>query len=196
MEQRKETLQDSIKDTSFLYHTRRVAPVTEHEILLEKELAKRSRDIETLQRIHNSVSIELLETNKAISVLAKKYEKVSQEKELAIAEQIESKILPSILTMKDAVKNNSALELEIEIISSQVRALIRALTIGDDSFNQLTPTEMRVAIMIKNGLTSHEIAKNLFISESTVKTHRKNIRNKLNLQNKKLNLATCLSQIM
>lgn len=196
MEYHKSNLQNASKDTSFLYLTKRITPVTEHEILLEKELVKRSRDIETLQRIHNSVSVELLETNKAISLLARKYERVSQDKEVEIAAQIENTILPSILTIKDAAKNNDSLELEIEILVSQVKGLIKSLTSGDDSVNQLTPAEMRVAVMIKHGITSNEIAKNLFISESTVKTHRKNIRNKLNLQNKKLNLASCLDKIL
>ncbi|MGD9733132.1 MAG: helix-turn-helix transcriptional regulator [Desulfamplus sp.] len=196
MEYHKSNLQDASKDTSFLYRTKRITPVTEHEILLEKELVKRSRDIETLQRIHNSVSVELLETNKAISLLARKYERVSQDKEVEIAAQIENTILPSILTIKDAAKNNDSLELEIEILVFQVKGLIKSLTSGDDSVNQLTPAEMRVAVMIKHGITSNEIAKNLFISESTVKTHRKNIRNKLNLQNKKLNLASCLDKIL
>lgn len=196
MEYHKSNLQDASKDTSFLYRTKRITPVTEHEILLEKELVKRSRDIETLQRIHNSVSVELLETNKAISLLARKYERVSQDKEVEIAAQIENTILPSILTIKDAAKNNDSLELEIEILVFQVKGLIKSLTSGDDSVNQLTPAEMRVAVMIKHGITSNEIAKNLFISESTVKTHRKNIRNKLNLQNKKLNLASSLDKIL
>ncbi|MBF0303922.1 MAG: hypothetical protein HQK73_12845 [Desulfamplus sp.] len=196
MESYKYNIHDTSKEASFLFHIRKVIPVTENEILLEKELARRNREIETLQRIHNSVSMELLETNKAISVLARKYEKLSQDKELNIAEQIEQKVLPTILTIKDAINNNVSLEIELEILTSQIKGLIRALKNGDDNFNQLTPTEMRVAVMIKNGVTSQDIANNLFISESTVKTHRKNIRNKLNLQNKKLNLATCLSKIM
>jgi len=171
-------------------------PVSERELLLEKEMARKNRDMETLHRIYNSVSIELLDTNKAVALLARKYEKISQDKELEIAGQIEDKILSSLIALKALYNNPENLEFEIEILTSQVKSMVRQLTYGADSFNQLTPTEMRVAVLIKNGATSQQIADRLFVSESTVKTHRKNIRNKLNLQNKKLNMVEYLNRIL
>jgi DNA-binding CsgD family transcriptional regulator len=45
----------------------------------------------------------------------------------------------------------------------------------------LSAREMRIAVMIKNGMTSEEIASYLHISPETVKTHRRNIRKKLGL---------------
>lgn len=45
----------------------------------------------------------------------------------------------------------------------------------------LTPTEMRVCILISLKLRSKEIADSMFISLDTVKTHRKNVRSKLKL---------------
>ena len=57
----------------------------------------------------------------------------------------------------------------------------------------LTEKEMRVAVMVKNGLTSQKIAEMLYISLETVKTHRKNIRKKLKIQNSKVNLASYLN---
>jgi DNA-binding CsgD family transcriptional regulator len=49
-----------------------------------------------------------------------------------------------------------------------------------------------VAVMVKNGLTSQKIADMLYISLDTVKTHRKNIRKKLKIQNSKVNLTSYL----
>lgn len=184
------------KELLSLSNGSRKIPVSERETLLEKEMARKTKDMETLQRIYNSVSIDLLDTNKAVALLARKYEKISQEKEVEIAGQIEQKILPSLLALKALSANPEILEFELEILTSQVKSMVRELTYGSDNFNQLTPTEMRVAVLIKNGATSQQIADRLFVSESTVKTHRRNIRNKLNLQNKKLNMVEYLSKII
>jgi len=51
---------------------------------------------------------------------------------------------------------------------------------------------LRIASMIKNGISSEEIARHLYISPSTVKTHRRNIRKKLNIHNSGMNLRAYL----
>jgi DNA-binding CsgD family transcriptional regulator len=47
----------------------------------------------------------------------------------------------------------------------------------------LTKREKQIVRFISNGLTDKEIARTIFISPSTVKTHRNNILRKLNLKN-------------
>jgi DNA-binding NarL/FixJ family response regulator len=54
----------------------------------------------------------------------------------------------------------------------------------------LTTTELRVASLIKHDMSNQEIAKQLHIKVSTVKTHRRNIRRKLGLQNSGINLKS------
>jgi DNA-binding NarL/FixJ family response regulator len=49
--------------------------------------------------------------------------------------------------------------------------------------NKISGREMEIIQLIAEGLNSEEIAKKLFLSEHTVKTHRKNILEKLNLKN-------------
>jgi DNA-binding NarL/FixJ family response regulator len=53
-------------------------------------------------------------------------------------------------------------------------------------FLNLTPTEIRVINLIKEGKTNKEIAELLLISKNTVLFHRHNIRGKLNLKIPKL----------
>lgn len=60
---------------------------------------------------------------------------------------------------------------------------------------RLTRREIEICNMIRNGLTSKEIAKLLYISYHTVENHRVNIRKKLNIQNRKANLATFIQNI-
>lgn len=57
---------------------------------------------------------------------------------------------------------------------------------------KLTSREVEICNMIKNGLTSKEIASLLNISLRTAEKHRINIRNKLGIVNKNLNLTSFL----
>lgn len=57
---------------------------------------------------------------------------------------------------------------------------------GSDRFSQqlkLSSREKDIIQLLKEGLTSKKIAEKLFISELTVKTHRKNIMKKLEVKN-------------
>ncbi len=54
----------------------------------------------------------------------------------------------------------------------------------NDALSVLTSRELDVARLVAIGATNQEIAKELFISESTVKTHINSIFNRLNLKNR------------
>jgi DNA-binding CsgD family transcriptional regulator len=57
---------------------------------------------------------------------------------------------------------------------------------------KLTPAEIQVANLIKQGKSSKVIADVLNLSPRTIDFHRDNIRKKFNLNNKKINLRTYL----
>ena len=56
----------------------------------------------------------------------------------------------------------------------------------------LTPQELEVALLIRQGKSSQEISDVLNISVSTVSFHRKKLRQKLGLSNRRQNLRTYL----
>lgn len=93
------------------------------------------------------------------------------------------------------LKNYSSDEL-LQVISSindgvfQTSREIVLAKENDNTFNssfsvisQLSPKEKEIIKHVANGLSSKEIAENLFISVHTVDTHRRNLLKKLNLNN-------------
>ena len=56
----------------------------------------------------------------------------------------------------------------------------------------LTPMELRVATLVKEGKSNIEIAAKLSVSKNTILTHRFNLRRKLGIKNKKINLRAYL----
>lgn len=93
------------------------------------------------------------------------------------------------------LKNYSSDEL-LQVISSindgvfQTSKEIVLAKENDNTFNssfsvisQLSPKEKEIIKHVANGLSSKEIAENLFISVHTVDTHRRNLLKKLNLNN-------------
>jgi len=60
------------------------------------------------------------------------------------------------------------------------------------SLNYLTPAEIRIANFIKYGRTTKEVAELLGLSIETINSHRKGIRKKMGIINKKINLGSFL----
>jgi two-component system response regulator GlrR len=63
------------------------------------------------------------------------------------------------------------------------------------AYSRFTPTEIRVADMIRSGKTTKEIAGLLNVCAGTIEGHRNSIRKKLGLSNKKTNLQSYLSSM-
>ncbi len=84
----------------------------------------------------------------------------------------------------------------IKILQNQLEDLVSSFgrRISEKRFS-LTPREIEITTMIRNGLTGKEIARLLNISFQTVEKHRNNIRRKLGLANKKMNLTTFLNEL-
>ncbi|MFZ2905379.1 MAG: response regulator transcription factor [Cyclobacteriaceae bacterium] len=65
-------------------------------------------------------------------------------------------------------------------------------TISDHNKLLLTRREVEVLKLIAEGLTNHEIAEKLFVSDSTVDSHRKNLISKLQVKNTAALVRTAL----
>jgi DNA-binding NarL/FixJ family response regulator len=64
------------------------------------------------------------------------------------------------------------------------------------SYHSMTPIEIAICNMIRNGMHTKEIAETRGLSEATINRHRENIRHKLKITNQDVNLATFLQSNM
>ncbi len=84
----------------------------------------------------------------------------------------------------------------LEIIESNVRKILSPLSKRLSHWqHRLTPTEIKVVDLIRNGKRTKEIAELLHISGNAVSFHRKRIRKKLGLTGQKVNLVNYLQSL-
>ncbi len=155
---------------------------TEHKLLREQmKLEDRVR-----QRTK-----ELLETNKALFVLARNIDKKRKKVQENTSRIVNSKIMPKIEGFQKN-KTFTDYRMEFDVLKAYLNELTHNAKDEPAVAFILSTAELRVATMIKKGFTSPQIARSLSVSPDTVKTHRKNIRKKLNIHNSKINLETYL----
>ncbi len=120
------------------------------------------------------------------------FEKERSGIETGIAHRIETLFLPTI----EKIKRESSADVRntyLNVISDQLINLTAGFAKElDGRFLRLTRTEMKICKLIQTGLSSKEIAETMNTSFETVQTHRRNIRNKLGLRGRKINLHALL----
>lgn len=135
----------------------------------------------------------LEEANIALKVLIRHREKDRAELEKKIVSHIKTLVLPYMDRIEEngpSPRNRTLLTIARGHLNDILSPMTRTL-----SHAGLTPQETQVAALVRDGKTSAEIADILFISEATVSFHRKNLRAKLGLTNRRANLRAHLSSI-
>lgn len=106
------------------------------------------------------------------------------------------KIISPILYALQTEMNSNQLDY-FELLKKNLEDIISPFVEKNQMFtSKLSPIEIQIANMIRHGLSTKEIARIRGISPSTVNRHRENIRHKLELTNRKVNLASYLNNIM
>jgi PAS domain S-box-containing protein len=158
------------------------------EELRDKNIIARKDMEDELQAKSN----RLQEVNSALKALLRQRDEDRKEFEEAVLTNIENLIMPYVKRLKKGPLSSSQASL-LEILESHLKELTskfgKTLAL---QYRVLTPTEMRVAALVKDGKTTKEIADLLCISEKTASFHRNNIRTKLGLRGMGINLRSHL----
>lgn len=152
---------------------------------MENQLNESERELYT--RAQN-----LKEVNTALKVLLKQRDHDKYKLERRFLANVKNLVLPYLEKLKILNTQPDTLNY-LEIIESNIYKIIEPFSdkLSSDSFF-LTPKEIQIANLVKNGKQTKEIAETLHLSIETINCHRQNIREKLKLKNKKVNLRSFL----
>jgi len=155
---------------------------------LEYRVNERTRELE--EKAQN-----LEEVNTALKVLLKRLDedkKTVEEKVLFNMRQLVEPILDKLKSGRLTGRQKNLLETLTSNLEEIISPFARRVS---NSLIKLTPTEIQVANFIRQGKTTKEIAEMLNLSAKTIEFHRDNIRTKIGIKNKKVNLRTYLLSI-
>ncbi len=151
----------------------------------EEVLRKRKKELE-------GKTIRLEELNAALRILLEKRDEDRKELEEKVLTNVKEMVLPYVTRLKNTGLDDRQ-KAFTDIIESNLDDIVSPFTRRlSSTYLNFTPTELQIAGLVKQGLSTKEIANLLNGSVETVSRHRKSIRKKLKLTDKKSNLRTHL----
>jgi DNA-binding CsgD family transcriptional regulator len=167
--------------------------VTSHEEITALKLTEEALRKSQEELIEQKQSLE--ETNIAMKVLLKQREEDKLDLEKKVLNNVKDLVLPYVEKLKNPRLKARDRTL-VDIIDTHLHDIISPfLQRFTNAKILLTPQEMQVASLVKDGKTSKEIADVLSVSETTINFHRKNLRVKFGLTNQRTNLRSYLLSI-
>jgi PAS domain S-box-containing protein len=157
-----------------------------HRERLEELVEQRTIELEG--KTHN-----LEELNAALRVLLSQRELDKTETEERFVSNIKNLILPYLEKMKKTRLDERQMTY-LTIMETHFGEVLSPLLKNVQQFN-LTPTEVQIASLVRDGKTTKEIAEIMSIATGTIEIHRKNIRKKLGLNVRKANLQVHLKSL-
>jgi PAS domain S-box-containing protein len=136
----------------------------------------------------------LEEKNSALKILLQLRDQDKQEVEETLAANMQHQFKPLLHEFRQGPLSETqtqALRRMEDLLQKITSGFVRKLT---HFAADLTPTEMKIAGMIKDGLRTKEISARLHLAQSTIHFHRENLRKKLGLTGKRVNLQAYLQK--
>lgn len=152
---------------------------------------KADADLHEAHRLLHSQHQVLQETNIALRTVLSRLEEEKREIRAAMIANVQKIIMPIVYELELAVTGRqrayvTLLRRSLQEIASPFLSQLSTQHL------ELTPVEISICAMIRNGLATKEIAQIRCIAMGTVRRHRENIRRKLGLHNRAANLVTYL----
>ncbi len=157
----------------------------EHKDLLEKKVVERTNELADKSK-------KLEDLNIALKVLIEKKEEDQIDFENRISSNINNLINPYLEKLKRCNMDDKIKTL-VDILESNLNEILSPFSYEYSAiYNRLSPREIRIANLVKQGKTTKEIARILHLSSRTVGSYRANIRKKLGINHSSINLHSYL----
>jgi len=151
-----------------------------------------------LRELNKQLTVErkaLQEANAALRAVLQRIEEEKMDIKKNVQANVEKILMPILHALSLELPRSHKKYVEIlrtnleEIASPFINHLSRR-------FLSLTPTEIKICKLIRNGMRTKEIAQIQGVSMATINRHREHIRSKLDIINRDVNLATYLQSSM
>lgn len=151
---------------------------------------------EALLKLREKESLTLArnleEANIALRVVLSRRDEDQKTLEEKIQSNVNDIILPFIRSLNRINMENRDRHY-LDLLEANLKSILSPFVKNmSGKYPNLTPKEMQIAEMIRQGKNSKDIAEMLGASVATVNTHRNNIRKKLNVRKQKTNLRSHL----
>lgn len=150
----------------------------------ERELGKRTDELKAERE-------QLTEKNIALKQVLDHIEKEKRDFKQQICRDVEQAVVPVLKNLKTGAGSGNAKKLEI--LEEGIKIILER---DQDDFmerlSSLTPRELEICQLIKEGKSSKQISSSMNISLGTVQKHREKVRKKLGITNKAINLGSIL----
>jgi len=159
------------------------------DITKRKHAEQELRERETALEIQAE---ELQEVNTALRVLLRQRDKDKIELEEKVFLNVRELVMPQVEKLKKTILD-ARQKAYLGVLESNLNEIISPFAHRLSSkYSTLTPTEIQMAFLIRDGKTTKEIAELLNLSGRTVESHRQSIRMKMGIRNRKANLRSHL----
>ena len=162
------------------------------------DVTERKRTLEALKEKQAALNVktrELREVNRALRALLKQRDQDKAELEEKVVANVKELVLPYVEKLKRKRFDPRSMAY-LTILASNLSSIISPFAHSLSSkFSSLTPKEIQIAHLIKEGKSTRELADLLKLSKRTVESHRQNIRTKIGISNRKVNLRSYLMSL-
>lgn len=186
----KEMLEQQVQErtTELLIKNRQLEADIEERKIYERRLKTKRRKLDLKAK-------QLTQLNAALKVILKQRDTDKREVEEKILLNVKELVLPHLEKLKKRNLDQKSLS-DLKIMEANLNNIVSPFTHKLLSkFIVLTPREIQIANMIREGRATKEIAEIMSVSLSAIKLHRYHIRNKLGLIDQKVNLQSYLSSL-
>src|SRR5688572_18985788 len=157
------------------------------DITEQREAEEKLRDLsETLRR----EQVDFVRKNVALNEVLQHIEREKQSYRHEIASNVDNLLRPMLRKLREQGRLDRR---EVDLLQRGLDEVTgRDIDQFKNNVRKLTPRELDILEMIRNGRSSKQIAEALDLSSQTVHKHRQSIRRKLQIDHREINLATYL----
>ena len=164
------------------------------EKVLLDDKKRLEKKVENTEAELTAVKGETEDVNTALKVMIKMRRTESFDAKSLLSQEVKQEVMPFLHRLKSGNQDLKQVRL-ISTLEANLKRLIETYgnqTSISTAYSSLTPKEIQVATMVREGFSTKVIAATLSLSPETISIHRKKIRKKLGLDNQSDNLRSYL----